>query len=324
MKVKTKIAITGMGLEIPGWQGRNAHELLAGSVAYGEFNPAQRLGKKGLRYKDRATLLAMCAVHKALEDRGVLELEHPQRAGYGVCVSSNLGNMDTVCLQSQVINNEHVDATSPMSLPVASSNVIPASIAIRYGCKAVNLMLCNGATSGVDALHIAAKMLISGRAEKMLVVGVEPLNEISRRLLSECDPETRTGAGAEPGELAACVILERLGEDAAAQVYGTIGEYEFIAAGAEAGIGLGRPSVWFVPAQTTERSRSLVAKLQADGYSGVPVLDVSSNTGELYGALGVLQAQVAVSHLAQAGGGQALVSNGFTFGDGLSSIQIDR
>jgi 3-oxoacyl-[acyl-carrier-protein] synthase II len=322
MSAKKTIAVTGMGLEIPGWQNQSFLEILEKPVTYGEFNPRELLGKKGLRYKDRATLLSLCAVHRALDDRGLLELEKEQRAGFGVCVSSNLGNMDTVCAQSEVIHAEQVDATSPMSLPVASSNVIPASIAMRFGFKAMNLMLCNGATSGVDALYIAAKMLQSGRAEKMVVVGVEPLNDTTERMLAECDPETRSGPGLKSGELAACVILEPAGDDPSATVYGTLGEYEFIAPGADARIGLARPAAWFVPAQTTERSRSLVANAQAGGFSGVPVLDVSSNTGELYGALGVFQALIALSHLRRSGGKQALLSNGFTFGDGLSSIQI--
>jgi hypothetical protein len=54
----------------------------------------------------------------------------------------------------------------------------------------------------------------------------------------------------------------------------------------------------------------------------VPVVDTTSNTGELYGALGVFQALVAPLYLRLTGGGLALLSNGLTFGDGLSSLQL--
>jgi monoamine oxidase len=42
-----------------------------------------------------------------------------------------------------------------MDLPNASSNVVASSVAIRFGLRGPNLMLCNGATSGLDArLHV--------------------------------------------------------------------------------------------------------------------------------------------------------------------------
>jgi 3-oxoacyl-[acyl-carrier-protein] synthase II len=322
MSEMPEIAVTGMGFELPGWGERPILDALDGPVAYGELDARGTLGKKGLRYKDRATLLALCAVQKALRDRDLLDMDPVRRANIGVCVSSNLGNMDTVCAVSETIHAEHVDRTSPMSLPVASSNVIPASIAIRYGLKAINLMLCNGATSGLDALHIAAKMLRSGRAEKMLVVGVEPLNAVSERLLIECDPEARSGPGSRPGEGAACLILEPIVDGLSVESYGTLGGYEFFAPGASMRTSSAKPDVWFVPAQTTARARSHVEAAQASELADVPVVDTTSNTGELYGALGVFQALVAPLYLRLTGGGLALLSNGLTFGDGLSSLQL--
>ena len=91
MSGQIEIAITGSGLEIPGWGDRPVLEVLEGPVTYGEFEPKNVLGKKGLRYKDRATLMALCAVHKALANRGLLEVEKDQRESIGVIVSSNLG-----------------------------------------------------------------------------------------------------------------------------------------------------------------------------------------------------------------------------------------
>lgn len=322
MTIKKPIAVTGMGWEIPGWNSSRILDILQKPLEYGEFDPKTILGKKGLRYKDRATLLALCAVYKALEDRDLLDVEPEQRANIGVCVSSNLGNMDTVCFESEVIHKEHVDKTSPMSLPVASSNVIPASIAIRFGFKAINLMLCNGATSGVDAVDIAAKMIRSGRADKMVVVGVESLNPITEKLMRECDPENSFASGQKPGELAACLILEPYEKESTFKNYGMIGEYTFSSPDAISTSTLKDADVWFIPAQTTQRSKTLVSKVRSNGFSGIPNVDITGYTGELYGALGVFQVLVALSYLQETGKKQALVSNGITFGDGLSSIQL--
>lgn len=316
------IAITGVGLEIPGWQGSSPSELPDEPIVYGEFDPISVLGKKGLRYKDRATILALCSVQKAMQDRGVHELEKEERAAYGVCVSSNLGNMDTVCEQSEIIQKENVDTTSPMALPVASSNVIAASIAMRYGCKAANLMLCNGATSGVDALFIAARMLKAGRAEKMIVVGSEPINDTTKRMLAECSSEPFTEAQLAQGECGACVILEMLDESSDATAYGTLGDYEFKAPGGAMDIDLEKPDVWFIPPQNTERSQKFVADKLSNSFAGVPTVDVTSKMGELYGALGVFQAVTSLSHMKKTGQSRAVLSNGLNFGDGMSSIEI--
>lgn len=321
MASKKTIAVTGIGLEIPGWGEKPILDILDKPVEYREFDPKILLGKKGLRYKDRATLLALCAVHKALDDRGLLDAEPEQRANIGICVSSNLGNMDTICSESETIRKEHVDKMSPMSLPVASSNVIPASIAIRYGFKSINLMLCNGATSGIDAVNIAAKMLQSRRAEKMVVVGVEPLNPITEKMIRECDPETTPSENLSPGELAACLILEPC--DEAVYAYGTLGDYEFVPPDGLWNPAFDAPDVWFVPAQTSGRSRALVEDTKSNVFAAVPSLDASRYTGELYGALGVFQTLVALLYLKDSRKKHALVSNGFTFGDGLSSIQVN-
>lgn len=240
----------------------------------------------------------------------------------GICASSNLGNMDTVCQESEVIFKEHVDKTSPMNLPVASSNVIPASIAIRFGLKAINLMLCNGATSGVDAVHIAAQMIRSGRADKMLVVGVEPLNPVTEKLMRECDPERGNSAALHPGELAACLVLERH-DGVAPKRYATIGEYATLQPNDGWTSAFPPPDVWFVPSQRTRRSRELVAQARSGAFAEVPCMDVSKQTGELYGALGVFQVLLASLYLRESGKESALVSNGFSFGDGLSSVQIN-
>jgi len=56
------VIITGLGLEIPGIQDTaNLLDALKAPVEASEFIPADKLGRQGLRYKDRATKLALCA-----------------------------------------------------------------------------------------------------------------------------------------------------------------------------------------------------------------------------------------------------------------------
>lgn len=183
----TVVVVTGAAVLLPGADSVRA--LAEGPAAGGApVEPAEHVGRKGLRYKDRATQLGYSLTAAALRDAGLLEGEGDGRLtvpaeSTGVVASSNFGNLDTVARALDTIREETVTATSPMDLPNASSNVIASSAAIRYGLRGPNLMVCNGETSGLDAVHWAATMIASGRADRVLVLGVEPDNAVVRKLL---------------------------------------------------------------------------------------------------------------------------------------------
>lgn len=201
MSPTPQIVITGASVLVPG--AESPAGLIAGPAPEAEpVEPAQVVGKKGLRYKDRATQLAYGIADKALKDTGLLGEDGLTVPGetVGVVASSNFGNLDTVTRALDTIHAETVSGTSPMDLPNASSNVIASSVAIRFGLRGPNLMVCNGATSGLDALHWAATMITAGRVDRVLVIGVEPDNDTVRRLL---------GDGRVAVDGGAAVVLER-------------------------------------------------------------------------------------------------------------------
>ncbi|MFJ4283626.1 beta-ketoacyl synthase N-terminal-like domain-containing protein [Streptomyces massasporeus] len=180
----TTVVVSGAAVLLPGTDTVRA---LADGPSPGgaPVEPADHVGRKGLRYKDRATQLGYALTAAALKDAGLLGedgLTVPAPST-GIVASSNFGNLDTVARALDTIREETVTATSPMDLPNASSNVIASSAAIRYGLRGPNLMVCNGETSGLDAVHWAATMIAAGRAERFLVLGVEPDNDVVRRLL---------------------------------------------------------------------------------------------------------------------------------------------
>ncbi|GAA2311173.1 beta-ketoacyl synthase N-terminal-like domain-containing protein [Streptomyces violaceusniger] len=177
-------AITGVSLLLPGLT--DPRGLLRPAVTDGEpVDPAALIGKKGLRYKDRATQLGLCMAKAALTDAGLLGPSGITIPGerVGVVVSTNLGNVDTVCRAVETIAKEGTAGLSPMDTPNASSNITASEIAIRFDLRGPNLTVCNGATSGLDAVRWAALTLRSGRADRMLVIGVEPENPMTRALV---------------------------------------------------------------------------------------------------------------------------------------------
>ncbi|MGW3957050.1 beta-ketoacyl synthase N-terminal-like domain-containing protein [Streptomyces sp. NPDC004752] len=181
---KAAVVVTGAAVLLPGADSVRA--LVDGPDPAGTpVEPAGLVGRKGLRYKDRATQLAYALSAAGLRDAGLLGedgLTVPATST-GIVASSNFGNLDTVARALDTLREETVTATSPMDLPNASSNVIASSAAIRFGLRGPNLMVCNGETSGLDAVHWAVTMIAAGRAERFLVLGVEPDNEVVRRLL---------------------------------------------------------------------------------------------------------------------------------------------
>lgn len=302
--------ITGTGVVLPGVS--TAAAVAGGKPAGAEpVDPASLVGRKGMRYKDRATRLAYCATDAVLRDAGLLTddgLTVPA-ASTGVVASSTLGNVDTVVRAADTIQAETVTGTSPMDLPNASSNVIASSMAIRFGLRGPNLMVCNGATGGLDAVRWAVTMLAAGRAERMLVLGVEPDTEEARALLGApgldgavalvvetpaaaaargVSAGTRVGAAVRGRDTARC--LERLSAQHPDEP----------------------PEVWYLSG----------SEVIGDPLPGVTRTDPSAGWGSCVGALGVLQCAAAVGAHVEGVSGTVYATAGAPDSDATAGLAL--
>ncbi|MEV0289141.1 beta-ketoacyl synthase N-terminal-like domain-containing protein [Kribbella sp. NPDC050820] len=180
------IALTGWSMHVP---GLGSDTDLLGWVPPTSCSPAnarELLGRKGLLGKEPATLLALCAVHRALglpPGSGPRGRDQSLDTGTAVVVSSNCGNLATVCAVTRAAYGGRLRDVSPLDAPNLSSNVIAGSVAIRFGFAGPNLTVCSGETSGSDALAIAARLIRTGRCRRTVVVGVEPRDDITDALL---------------------------------------------------------------------------------------------------------------------------------------------
>lgn len=184
-----RAVITGCALAVTGVA--DEYDLLGLGTAAAPEDDAAR-AEIGLRHKDRASRLALRATRRAL--RGVTL----PASGTAVIVSSNLGNLDTVCEFVDTIGKETVVGLSPMRVPHMSSNVTASWIALDHGLRGPNITLCSGTTSGLDAIFWATALLAAGRAEVAVVVGVEP----------DTAPVARLHGGTARLDGAVCLILE--------------------------------------------------------------------------------------------------------------------
>lgn len=193
------LSVTGWSLHLPGADLSTAG---TGEWTRAEAVTADRaatvLGRKGLLAKDPATRLALCAVHRAL---GLAPGRHPVAEpvpGTAVVACSNLGNVETVARVARTVAEAGGAAVSVLDAPGVSSNVVSSAVALWFGFGGPNLMICSGARSGRAGLRTAALLLAAGRAERVVLVGVEPADEIA----------TALHAGATPlRAAAACVLL---------------------------------------------------------------------------------------------------------------------
>ncbi|MBI0316354.1 beta-ketoacyl synthase N-terminal-like domain-containing protein, partial [Streptomyces javensis] len=299
-----EVVVTGVGLAVPGVGTPEALLRRTACPVTGPapepFDTAARIGRRGHRYKDRATRLALCAALEALRNADLIPADGEEVTvpgdTVGVVASSNLGNLDTACLTAAAIAERSAMDLSPMSLPNASSNVVASWVAIRHGLRGPNLMLCNGATSGLDAVHWGATLVAAGRVRRAVVIGVETHNAVVEDLLGRSAGELLDGAAA--------LVVEgaRWAEARGRRAVAALGPYE-----RRAGLGGcveallpdgAAPGVWFTPERYAEGPAGAVPV-----PGGVPRYDVTGAVGRASGALGVLQCAAAVGWLARSGAG---------------------
>ncbi|MCQ8193630.1 beta-ketoacyl synthase N-terminal-like domain-containing protein [Streptomyces rugosispiralis] len=306
--------LTGVGLALPGVA--TPKDLLAPVPGGAEpVDPAARIGKKGLRFKDRATQLALACADEALADAGLLGPEGLTVPGetVAVLVASNYGNVDTVCSVVDTIAAEGTaGGVSPMDTPNASSNVIASTLAIKYGLRGPNLMVCNGATSGLDAVRWAAALVGARRADRALVLAVEPDNEMVRRL---------TGADRIVDGAAAVVVERRAaaavrGAEARAVVSSAV-RAGSVEACLERLAGDDRtpPAAWFGPGGERGADSSLLP-------SGTVHHTLADTFGEASAVLGVLQCAGTIGWYADGGAGPVYALAGRDGDDATAGLAL--
>ncbi|MCA2218257.1 beta-ketoacyl synthase N-terminal-like domain-containing protein [Jidongwangia harbinensis] len=291
-------AVTGIGLAVSGLG--TPDDLLQPDGAEEAFDPATGLTGRAMRHKDRASRFALRAAADALRDAGLLTGATFAGPASRTCVvvSTNFGNLDSVCTFADTIAEDSVLGLSPLGLPHTSSNSVAGWLAIEYGLRGPNLTVCNGGTGGLDALFWARAMIAADRADVALVVGVEPDTAPVARLVGhrprldgaaavvlESVPHRRSRGAPPRAVITACTHGAAL-PDAVRAVRGTDRQP----------VGL-----WLTPAgpRPGDAASSWCATTR----------DLTARLGECSGALGVLQCVAGVSYLDASGPGAVLATS---------------
>lgn len=309
------IVATGIGLALPGVATYG--DLLGPLPGEGGFDPATGLLGRELRHKDRASRLALRAAEFALHDAGLTDADSAFTGAAdttAVVVSTNLGNADSVCAAADTIAAAGVMGLSPLGLPQTSSNVIAGWVAIRYRLRGPNLTVCNGVTSGLDALAWARNLITAGRAEAAVVGGVEPAGDVVTKVLGE-----------QSTDAAVAVVLEPAGAAASrsARPRATIAGYartrNLTAALSRAGVTEEGPVGLWLADEAGAAEASTGCLLAATGR-----IDLESQLGPLSGALGVLQCAAAAAYLEGGTTGNVVATAGGASHDATAAVLLTR
>lgn len=186
-----------------------------------DFDARARLGRKFGRDIDRATGLAQVAAEEALVQAG-LDQENPDPARSGILVGTGFGGVGTFVEWSQKAARDPSLSIFPLVIPMSTNNATSYHLGRRWGWDGPSRTYSTACSSSLLALLAGADLLALGRADRVLVVGMDSalVPYVYRawqglRVMSEVEAETgryRPFADSRPGfvlgEAAAAVVLE--------------------------------------------------------------------------------------------------------------------
>jgi len=143
--------------------------------------------------------------------------DEPERVGLGV--GTAWGNPNTMMAFYGRALDKGPKFAPPILFPHAYPNTTNSLLSIEYEIKGPNANFTSGATAGADAAAWARECLALGRADVMLVMGVDALSAFVLQGLvasgalgtDEAGPFDRDRRGFIAGEGAAALVLEPLG-----------------------------------------------------------------------------------------------------------------
>ena len=134
------------------------------------FDPNTVMDGKEVKKADRFIQLGLKAAHEAMECANIKEFDADT---FGVSSAAGIGGLPNIEKNSIVSYEKGPRRVSPFFIPSALINMLGGFVSIEYGLKGPNLSSVTACAAGVHAINEAAKTIMIGGAQKMLVVGAE-------------------------------------------------------------------------------------------------------------------------------------------------------
>ncbi len=135
------------------------------------FDPTTVMDAKETKKADRFIQLGLKAAAEAIEDAKLPE--DVDRESFGVASASGIGGLPNIEKNSIVLNTRGPKRISPFFIPSSLVNMLGGFVSIYQNLKGPNLSSVTACAAGTHAIGEAAKSIMVGTADKMLVIGAE-------------------------------------------------------------------------------------------------------------------------------------------------------
>jgi 3-oxoacyl-[acyl-carrier-protein] synthase II len=142
---------------------------IAGEIP--SFDVSEVLDGKEAKKADRFIQLGLKAAKEAMADANFSDDIDMDR--FGVASASGIGGLPNIEKNSVVCNTRGPRRISPFFIPSSLVNMLGGFISIYEGMRGPNLASVTACAAGTHAIGEAAKSIMVGTADKMLVVGAE-------------------------------------------------------------------------------------------------------------------------------------------------------
>ena len=142
---------------------------IAGEIT--DFDVSEVLDGKEAKKADRFIQLGLKAAKEAIIDAKLPEDVDMER--FGIASASGIGGLPNIEKNALVCGNRGPRRISPFFIPSSLVNMLGGFISIYEGMKGPNLSSVTACAAGTHAIGEAAKSIMVGTADKMLVVGAE-------------------------------------------------------------------------------------------------------------------------------------------------------
>ncbi len=136
-----------------------------------DFDPTVVMDPKEVKKADRFIQLGIKAADEAIKDAGIDE--RVERERFGISSASGIGGLANIERNSVVCETRGPRRISPFFIPSSLVNMLGGFISIFHNLKGPNLSSVTACAAGTHAITEAAKTIMLGGADRMLVVGAE-------------------------------------------------------------------------------------------------------------------------------------------------------
>lgn len=195
--------------------------LVGGVCEVKDFDPAEYIGRRDARRRDRYQQLATVAAREAMAQSG-LRITDDNRERIGIILGTGVGGIRTLVEQEETLHEGGLRRLSPFGITMIMPNGAAGMLAIDYGIQGPSTTITTACAAGNDAIGHAFRAVRRGEVDAIMTGGSESIitsvaiggferaGATSTKSSGTPQPFDKNRDGLIPGEGAGILIVESL------------------------------------------------------------------------------------------------------------------